>query len=139
MLIHTLPYTVLLFNTLLFEIARKVTRRVCPSDKHPKLSTLLKEVIATLELCADCAELSVVWEVHGNLGYGAALFVLGIWWSLSWEDAEACPCTPLEDCFLCGVPITSLSIIVKILGQSIGAYFTWKYVFRINFSITIPV
>jgi hypothetical protein len=126
MLVHTVPYIVLLINTLLFELARRIATKLIPPEKCSNLSTLVKEVIATLELCTDCAELSVVWEVHGNIGYGLSLFFLGVWWSLSWGDAEACPSGPLEDCFLCGVSLTSLDIIVKILGQAIGAYFTWQ-------------
>ena len=129
MLTHIVPYVVLLINTIFFELSRKIGNTFISPEKCPNASTLIKEVIATLELCADCAELSVVWEVHGNLGYGLALFALGIWWSLTWGDAEACPSGPFEDCFLCGVPVTTLEILVKILGQSIGAYFTWQYVF----------
>jgi len=134
MLLHVVPYFILLFNTLLFEVVRRISRKFCPQDKCPNISSLLKELTATLELCADCAELSIVWEVHGNLGYGLALFCLGIWWALYWDDAEACPCGPIEDCFLCGVPVTSLDIIAKILGQAVGAFFTWRYALLCIFS-----
>lgn len=119
---HTVPYSVLIVNTLLFTVARKFIAKFTPAS----ISLLLREVIATLELCADCAELSVVWEVHGLIGYGLSLFILCVWWAFVWEDAEACPCGPIEDCFLCGVSFTNKDIILKILGQAIGAYLTWS-------------
>lgn len=119
---HAVPYSILLLNSLLFTLARKVTCKYCPAY----LSSLVKEFIATLELCADCAELSVVYEVHGVVGYGVMLFLLCFWWARDWDDAEACPCGPIEDSFLCGIPLTSPSILLKLSGQMLAAYFTWQ-------------
>lgn len=119
---HAVPYVVLLVNTLLFTVARKTASKYSPDY----LSSLAKEFIATLELCADCAELSVVYEVHGVVGYGATLFVLCLWWARDWDDAEASPCGPIEDSFLCGIPLTSPSILLKLSGQILAAYFTWQ-------------
>lgn len=121
-MLHTLPYVVLLVNTALASAVRSVVLPFCP----PLLSSFVKEFIATLELCADCAELSVVYEVHGVVGYGVTLFLLCFWWSRVWDDAEACPCGPIEESFLCGIPITSPSIVVKLVGQMVAAYFTWQ-------------
>lgn len=52
-LVHVVPYIVLVINTVLFAIVRKVALTVTPSFLH----SLVGEVIATIELCADCAEL----------------------------------------------------------------------------------
>jgi aquaporin related protein len=122
MLFHIVPYAILLFNSLIFTIARKVASKYSPSY----LSSLAKEFIATLELCADCAELSVVYEVHGFVGYGVTLFGLCFWWARDWDDAEACPCGPIEDSFLCGIPLTSPATFMKLSGQILAAYFTWQ-------------
>lgn len=122
MLLHTLPYAILLVNTALFAAARLLAQRICP----PLLLSFVKEFIATLELCADCAELSVVYEVHGLLGYGASLFLLCFWWGHAWDDEQACPCGPIEDSFLCGIPLTTPSILMKLFGQMLAAYFTWQ-------------
>ena len=46
------PYLILVANCLLFRVSRKILH-YCPYT----LRLLLSEIIATLELCADCAEL----------------------------------------------------------------------------------
>lgn len=119
---HTVPYGVLIVNIFIFTVARKIVSKFIPES----VSLLFREVIATLELCTNCAEMSVVWEVHGVIGFTLSLFILCVWWAYVWEDAEACPCGPIEDCFLCGVPLTSRTILLKIIGQAIGAYLTWS-------------
>lgn len=70
--------------------------------------------------------LGVVWEIHGNIGYGIALFLLCIWWTQAFEDAEACPCGPIEDCILVGQSFTSRETIQKLFGQILGAIVTTK-------------
>lgn len=47
------PYVVLLFNTVVLHILRKVFLRFSPAS----VQLVIAEIIATLELCADCAEL----------------------------------------------------------------------------------
>ncbi|KAI1290002.1 hypothetical protein HDE_08108 [Halotydeus destructor] len=111
-------------NTVVFTGARKALLTVTPSF----LRSFLVESLATIELCADCAELGVVWEVHGNAGYALALFACCMWWAYFWYDAEACPAGPIEDCFLIGAKFTQWSIVSKLIGQAVGAYFTWRYV-----------
>jgi len=105
-------------------VSRKFILKVTPSFLTP----FIGEILATLELCADCAELGVVWEIHGNIGYGLALLLCCLSFSYTWEDAEACPAGPLEDCFLLGSSIISWRIATRLLGQILGAYFTWRYV-----------
>ena len=125
-LVHIVPYLILGLNSLLFTCARKFVARSSSSPSSTWLSLVIKELIATLELCADCAELSVVWEVHGNVGLGITLFCLCNWWTRDWDDAEACPCGPIEESFLCGTPLTHPHILPKLVGQILAAYFTWQ-------------
>ena len=47
------PYTVLSLNCITFFILRKILFRISPTNVH----LFIHELIATLELCADCAEL----------------------------------------------------------------------------------
>jgi len=60
---HIVPYLILLLNTVLAAVARKVLLTVSPGF----VQLLIGEVIATIELCADCAELgkkqfTVPWQ-----------------------------------------------------------------------------
>ena len=122
LLLHTLPYVILSFNSVIATFARKAVFKYCP----PFLSAFAKEFIATLELCADCAELCVVYEVHGVVGYGVTLFLLCIWWARDWEDAQACPCAAIEDSFLCDGSFTDPTTLSSLTGQVLAAYFTWQ-------------
>ena len=115
-----IPYLILVINCYVFKLLRIILFKLTPST----LRNVISEFISTLELCSDCAELNVVWEFHGNIGYGIALFLLCLWWCDSFEDAEACPCGPVEDVILLG---TTSDSIQKLLGQMAGAYVTWKY------------
>ena len=69
--------------------------------------------------------LGVIWEIHGNVGYGLALLLLCIWWSCNFGDAEACPCGPLEEYALLGKR-GDYNIYLRLLGQGIGAFLTAK-------------
>ena len=50
---HIVPYAILVLNTVLCAGARKVLLTVSPGATQ----SLIGEIIATLELCAACAEL----------------------------------------------------------------------------------
>ncbi|XP_054721192.1 aquaporin-11-like [Uloborus diversus] len=122
------PYLVLTFNTIVFQIFRKLIQRFSPRS----IQIVLAEIIATLELCTACAELGVVYEIHGYLGLGTALQLLCFWWCWVWVDAEACPCGPLEEC-LFGNGLDS-EVMKKLIGQGIGGALTtfwityiWSY------------
>lgn len=53
LLSHVVPYAILAINTVLFTVSRKFILKVTPSFLTP----FIGEILATLELCADCAEL----------------------------------------------------------------------------------
>jgi len=107
-------YVVLLFNTIIFHILRKGLLFVTPAG----FKIVIAEIIATLELCADCAELGVAYEVHGYIGLGTGLLFLCFWWCAVWGDAEACPCGPVEECIF-GTGFDA-EVLKKLIGQSIG-------------------
>ena len=49
------PYTVLSLNCVTFFILRKIFYRILPKRTH----LFVCELLATLELCTDCAELGI--------------------------------------------------------------------------------
>lgn len=120
---HFIPYLVLLFNVFLWHSIRRIISSLLPRTFH----TLVNEIISTIELCACCAELGPVWHLHGNIGLSAALFFLCVWWCQAWDEAEACPCGPLEDILLIHKSLDSTELLMKLLGQCIGGALTWKY------------
>lgn len=119
---HFIPYLVLIFNVFIAHLARSISIRILPINIH----IIINELISTIELCACCAELGPVWELHGNHGIAIALFLLCVWWCQAWGDAEACPCGPVEEMFIMGRSINSPDLIKKLTGQLLGAWLTWK-------------
>lgn len=118
-----IPYMVLLCNCLLFKSLRLITFRFVPCS----WKLLVSEIISTLELCSGCAELGVVYEIHGMIGLGISIFLVCMWWCQVFDDAEACPCGPIEDLLF---PADSAigDILKKITGQVIGAVATAGYI-----------
>ena len=49
------PYTVLSLNCITFFVLRKIFYRILPKRTH----LFICELLATLELCTDCAELGI--------------------------------------------------------------------------------
>lgn len=112
------PYLILLFNSVVFHILRKLFLRISPLS----LQLCIAEIIATLELCCGCAELGVAYEIHGYTGLGLGLLVVCFWWCSVWGNAEACPCGPMEEC-LFGAGL-NLEIVKQLIGQAIGGAVT---------------
>lgn len=50
------PYTVITLNCITFFILRKICYRIFPKNLH----LFICELLATLELCTDCAELGIL-------------------------------------------------------------------------------
>ncbi|KPM02971.1 hypothetical protein QR98_0013980 [Sarcoptes scabiei] len=121
---HFIPYLVLLFNTIIFHSIRLTIKTISPIS----INLFVQEIISTIELCACCAELGAVWGVHGDLGLAISLFSLCVWWSKVWEQAEACPCGPLEEIFVMRKSARSSDTGFKILGQIVGGWLSWRYI-----------
>lgn len=115
------PYLVLLGNTLLFALVRRLAFRVSPL----KWKLAVSEAIGTWELCSDVAELGIVYERHGVWAYALALLVCCVWWCRAFGDAEACPCGPIED-MLFGIGPGDYR--VRLLGELLGGGLTAMYI-----------
>ncbi|XP_015921937.1 aquaporin-11 [Parasteatoda tepidariorum] len=127
-----IPYLVLLLNSIVIHIFRKIILRFSPLI----IQLLLAEIVTTLELCAGCAELGVIYEIHGYLGLGFALLAVCLWWCAIWGNAEACPNGPLEECiFGNGM---NLDIVKQLTGQVIGGALTTLWINYIwSFHMTV--
>ncbi|XP_064456807.1 aquaporin-11-like [Ornithodoros turicata] len=115
------PYVVLLLNCGLFGLIRRLAFQVTSKRWY----LVVTESIATWELCADVAELGVVYERHGIILYAIALLACCVWWCKVFGDAEACPCGPIED-MLFGVGDGDYK--ARLAGELIGAIFTALYI-----------
>ena len=51
-----IPYLVLVFNSLIFYLLRLNVNKLFPEQ----FRLLLNEIISTVELCSDCAELGIL-------------------------------------------------------------------------------
>uniref|UniRef100_A0A224YHV3 Aquaporin-11-like protein n=1 Tax=Rhipicephalus zambeziensis TaxID=60191 RepID=A0A224YHV3_9ACAR len=116
-----IPYLVLLGNTLLFMLVRRLANRLSPL----KWRLAISEAIGTWELCSDVAELGIVYERHGVWVYALALLACCVWWCRSFGDAEACPCGPIED-MLFGIGPGDYR--ARLLGQAMGGLLTAQYI-----------
>ena len=87
--------------------------------------TRLDQLVRPLNWCSNFGSLQV-WSGKFMVTLAVALFLLCIWWSGVFGDAEACPCGPIEECLVVGRSFTSQDIVQKLTGQLIGAYLTWK-------------
>lgn len=119
--LETVPYLVLLLNTLLFAIVRRLAARLSPV----KWRLAVSEIIGTWELCSDVAELGIVYERHGVWIYALALLACCVWWCRAFGDAEACPCGPVED-MLFGIGPGDYR--ARLLGQVLGGLLTALYI-----------
>ncbi|KAI1290003.1 Aquaporin-12B [Halotydeus destructor] len=121
---HVIPYAILLFNSVLFAVSRRILFAASPSAKA---NLLIAEVLATLELCADAAEIGVINQIHGLPGFLIALIVVNLWWPTVFNGADANPSRCIEDCLLKKRKLTQWSIAGPLIGQMIGAYLAWSY------------
>ncbi|OQR76454.1 aquaporin-11-like [Tropilaelaps mercedesae] len=121
------PYGVLLLNNLIFLLLRKIVS-IFVKESFMKTRVALAEFIATWELCADVAELGIVYERHGVFAYTLLLLLWCLWWGKHFGDAEACPNGPVED-FLFSYGKGDYR--QRLLGQIIGATITGIYIQQI--------
>lgn len=136
---HAVPYAILAINCVLFALVRALTSRIFAwsstnnnnnghEDKRGVAKLLVNELISTCELCAGCAELNVVYELHGSLCYGAALALLSYVWSDAFGDAHTSPGYLAEELLIGGREklFASLAPAARILGQSLAVPLAWR-------------
>ncbi|XP_018562473.1 aquaporin-11 [Anoplophora glabripennis] len=122
-LVVSTAYIVL--TLLLAAVSRKLVKSIFGSSESI-FKQILLEFIATLELCAACFELIIVADNWGVAAYAIYLFLLTIWWSSHWEDASACPYSPIEDVLEGGK--TLKTVVLVIVAQVFAALVTFSYV-----------
>lgn len=154
-LTHLIPYIILLLNYLFFKLFRVASdrlianlERITQADagrQHRKatpgseqisrwyvelVKLLTDELISTCELCADCAELNVVYELHGQLAYGLTLFVLTqLVWLSTFGRAHTTPGYLVEElCLIKGRQVwREAGTYARLLGQLLGLKLAWRF------------
>lgn len=152
---EVIPYAILVLNYILFQLLRSLVDRLfvhyvrksrdnqadsSSVDQNNKkninernnwlliLRLLIVELISTCELCADCAELNVVYEKHGSLAYGLALFVLTYVWIETFGDAHTTPGYLFEDYVWKhgNTMLKSGNTYARFIGQSLAMPIAWR-------------
>ncbi|XP_037085901.1 aquaporin-11-like [Pollicipes pollicipes] len=104
-------------------LLRVVVRRAVT---EPQAQRLLREVIAASELCGCCFELAIVADTFGVITYAVYLFLVSIYWSLAWGDANACPYLQVEEWWLGRTRLPT--VLLRILAEVAGGWATWRYI-----------
>lgn len=150
---HLIPYAIILINCFVFKLLRSLTNKLVAyydqttttttttseeyyargEFKRQRFIKLIKlfidELISTCELCADCAELNVVYEKHGSLAYGVSLLLLTCLWMETFGEAHTTPGYLAEEYFL----ITGNGLLkradtyARFVGQSLAMPLAWRF------------
>lgn len=137
---HLTPYVILMLNCFLFQLARALINRLLAAPAEAKqrgenkggyrrlLRLFANELVSTCELCADCAELNVVYAKHGSLAYGAALCLLTYLWIDSFADAHTSPGYLVEDYFLVrgNQLLKTADTYARFVGLSMAMPLAWR-------------
>jgi len=145
---HIIPYAIILANTLLFKLLRSLINGLFAyylargnwrrrnnllhfprQGKARILKLFADELVSTCELCADCAELNVVYERDGALAYGLLLFLLSYLWTEAFGEAQTTPAYLVEEYLLeSGRPMLgSADAYARFIGQSLAAPLAWRF------------
>lgn len=132
---HLIPYLILVINYVIFQLMRSLSGKLLATTSSKNHQgwlrlgkLLLDEMISTCELCADCAELNVVYEKHGSFAYGLALFVLSYVWIETFGDAHTTPNYIAEDYFLDkgNDLLKTGDTYARFIGQSLAMPMAWR-------------
>lgn len=141
------PYAIIIINCILFKLARsfinslllpwllKLTLQNRKQQKRQNQSTInsliglfINELISTCELCADCAELNVVYDRHGSIAYGLGLGLLTYLWYETFGDAHTTPGYMLEDTLIHGYQfVSSAPNCVRLVAQLMAVPMAWRF------------
>lgn len=112
-----IPYAILALNSLLFLLLRILINKSINVLRNlafrrngkllyiftPKNLTIINqcinELVSTLEVCADCAELNIVYARHKTTAYATSLAILSFWWLQVFADAHTSPAYMFEEFF----------------------------------------
>lgn len=143
---HLIPYLILALNCILFKLLRSLTSKIFTlyfqnqtvgsnrrqqqklNGKWRLIKLFVDELISTCELCADCAELNVVYEKHGSIAYGVGLFILSYLWLGTFGDAHTTPGYLVEDYVLTegNRMLKTGDAYARFVGQSIAMPLAWR-------------
>lgn len=136
---NVVPYFILAINFVLFKLFRALSDALLghQDERQPQqeagfskpLRLLVGELISTCELCADCAELNVIYEKHGAFAYAAGLFLLSYLWVEAFGEAHTSPGYLAEElCLIRGKPIlASAETYARFIGQSMALPLAWRF------------
>lgn len=144
---HLVPYVIILVNFIAFKLLRSFVNKIinyyvneqqdstvadrtrASANKLMLLKLFIDELISTCELCADCAELNVVYEKHGSTAYGAILFLLTYLWVDAFGEAHTTPGYLAEDYFLVkgNQLLRTGEFYARFIGQSIAMPLAWRF------------
>lgn len=136
---HIIPYAIILANCFIFKLLRSLGNRIFAyyliSNKQDSFSNVklvklfIDELISTCELCADCAELNVVYEKHGSLAYGVSLLILTCLWMDTFGDAHTTPGYLAEEYFLIkgSSLLRQADTYARFVGQSLAMPLAWRF------------
>lgn len=156
MMPHAIPYAIIIVNFILFKTLRSFVDRIfayyllehlIKKDKRKRakeenesnrlgsggkvrfVRLLIGELISTCELCADCAELNIVYEKHGSLAYALALFLLTYLWIDAFGEAHTTPGYLIEDYFLVkgNEMLKTGDAYARFIGQSLALPLAWRF------------
>lgn len=140
---HLVPYAIIVINCVLFRLLRLFINELLArylikpghyyknkslTGKTKLIKLFIDELVSTCELCADCAELNVVYEKHGSLAYGFSLFILSYLWIDSFGDAYTTPGYLAEDYFLIkgNELLKTGDAYARFIGQSLAMPLAWR-------------
>lgn len=144
MLTDLIPYIVILINCFVFKLARSLVNRYIGPQRNSNnrknkrndelkalkfIKLFANEFISTCELCADCAELNVVYEKHGYVAYGVALGLLTYLWIETFGDAHTTPGYVMEDILVIegNKLLQSGLLYVRLVAQAIAMPLAWRF------------
>lgn len=96
---------------------------------HKLLKEALLELVAAAEMCGTCFELIIIADNYGVSAYAVYLFLMTIWWGMSWGSATACPYNLLEDYVEQGADVKE--VVCKIAAQVVGGIASFRWVKRL--------
>lgn len=147
---HLIPYAIILINCFVFKLLRSISDKLIAYyyystkpfngkskqsqkneefDKIKLIKLFIDELISTCELCADCAELNVVYEKHGSLAYGISLILLTYLWINTFGEAHTSPGYLAEEYFLIkgnGL-LKRADTYARFIGQSLAMPLAWRF------------
>lgn len=138
---HLIPYAIILVNCIIFKLLRSLANKLVAyyksiqglkqeesGSKINLIKLFIDELISTCELCADCAELNVVYEKHGSLAYGGSLLLLTCLWMNTFGEAHTTPGYLAEEYFLIGGNglLKRADTYARFIGQSLAMPLAWR-------------